>query len=76
SAAPNSLFACALCLSRFAHNIHKCKSEFLWDGKTPTSCRRNTEGRLVNAHGLQLCYDWQCPNGCSNTSKEHNHQCS
>ncbi|KAG1781873.1 hypothetical protein EV702DRAFT_949531, partial [Suillus placidus] len=76
SAASPGLFACALCLSCFAHNVHKCKSELLWDGKTPTFCHRNTEGRLVNAQGLQLCYDWQCPNGCPSSSRDHTHKCS
>ena len=75
-AASNGLYACALCLGRFAHNVHKCKNQLLWDNKTPTFCRRNAEGRLVNAQGLQLCYDWQRPNGCSNSSKDHIHMCS
>ncbi|KAG2366477.1 hypothetical protein BDR07DRAFT_1274506, partial [Suillus spraguei] len=70
------LFACALCLGRFAHNVHRCKSEFLWDSKTPTFCCWNTEGQLVNAQGMQLCYDWQRPNSCLNSSKDHIHQCS
>jgi hypothetical protein len=76
SAASTGLHACALCLGRFAHNVHKCKSEFLWDNRTPTSCRRSTEGRLINSQGLQLCYDWQRPNGCASTSKDHIHECS
>lgn len=75
-AASSGHHACALCLGRFAHNIHKCKSDLLWDNKTPTSCRRSAEGRLVNAQGLQLCYDWQRPNGCASTSKDHIHECS
>jgi hypothetical protein len=76
SAASTGLHACALCLGRFAHNVHKCKSELLWDNKTPTSCRRSTDGRLVNSQGLQLCYDWQRPNGCASTGKDHIHECS
>ncbi|KAG2065897.1 hypothetical protein BDR04DRAFT_949567, partial [Suillus decipiens] len=75
-AASTGHHACALCLGRFAHNIHKCKSELLWDNKTPTSCRRSPEGRLINTLGLQLCYDWQRPNGCPSASKDHIHECS
>jgi len=75
SATSTGLHACTVCLGRFAHNVHKCKSEFLWDSKTPMSSRRNAEGHLVNSRGLQLCYDWQHPSSCSSTSKEHNHEC-
>jgi len=68
--------ACALCLGRFRHPIHKCTSEFLWDKRTKTRCRRNGEGHLVNPEGLELCYDWQRPKGCSNTARSHVHECS
>lgn len=68
--------ACALCLGRFRHLIHKCASEFLWDKRTKTRCRRNAEGHLVNPEGLELCYDWQRPKGCSSTARSHVHECS
>ncbi|KAG1858328.1 hypothetical protein C8R48DRAFT_606553, partial [Suillus tomentosus] len=59
--------ACALCLGRFCHNIHKCTAELLWDGCTKNHCNRNS---------AELCYDWQRPNGCTNTSCSHVHECS
>ncbi|KAG2125468.1 hypothetical protein DEU56DRAFT_759207 [Suillus clintonianus] len=68
--------ACALCLGRFRHPIHKCASEFLWDKRTKTRCRRGAEGHLVNPEGLELCYDWQRPKGCSSTARSHVHKCS
>lgn len=68
--------ACALCLGRFHHNIHKCTTELLWDGQTKARCSRNAAGHLVNPQGRELCYDWQRPNSCSNTSCSHMHKCS
>lgn len=68
--------ACALCLGRFRHNIHKCTSEFLWDKRTKTRCCRNTEGHITNPEGRELCYDWQRPRGCSSSSQSHVHECS
>lgn len=68
--------ACALCLGRFRHNVHKCESEFLWDKRTKTRCRRNAEGHLVNPEGRELCYDWQRPKGCTNSARSHVHKCS
>lgn len=68
--------ACALCLGRFRHPIHKCASEFLWDKRTKTRCHRNAEGHLVNPEGFEICYNWQRPKGCSNTTRSHVHKCS
>lgn len=68
--------ACALCLGRFRHPIHKCASEFLWDKRTKTHCHRNAEGHLVNPEGFEICYNWQRPKGCSNTTRSHVHKCS
>ncbi|KAH7907932.1 hypothetical protein BJ138DRAFT_987642, partial [Hygrophoropsis aurantiaca] len=70
------LTACAVCLGRFRHNVHKCTSSLLWDNTTKSYCHRNPEGRLVNPKGLQLCYDWQRPNGCPIHSRDHIHECS
>ncbi|KIJ07449.1 hypothetical protein PAXINDRAFT_173479 [Paxillus involutus ATCC 200175] len=69
STASAPLPPCALCLGRFTHNVRKCRSEFLWDRRTPTHCHRNREGRLI-------CFDWQSENGCQSTSKDHVHECS
>lgn len=69
-------FACVLCLVCFHHNIHKCAAELLWDGCTKTHCSRNSAGHLVNPEGQELCYDWQRPNSCTNTSHSHVHECS
>jgi len=68
--------ACALCLGRFRHQVHKCTSEFQWDKRTKTRCRRNAEGHLINPEGSEVCYDWQRPKGCTSTSRSHIHECS
>ncbi|KAH7917391.1 hypothetical protein BV22DRAFT_1026401, partial [Leucogyrophana mollusca] len=59
--------ACALCLGRSPHNIHKCESTTTWDGGKPY-CYRNSNGKLVGPGGNPICYDWQRPNGCESTS--------
>ncbi|KIK79874.1 hypothetical protein PAXRUDRAFT_160098 [Paxillus rubicundulus Ve08.2h10] len=48
---------CSLCLGRFPHNVQKCHTDFLWDGRTPTHCHRNHKGCLVNKQGLHICLD-------------------
>ncbi|KAG2048542.1 hypothetical protein BDR06DRAFT_830034, partial [Suillus hirtellus] len=66
---------CALCLGHFRHNIHKCITKLLWDGCTKACCSHNSAGHLINPEGHELCYNWQRPNSCTNTSHLHMHKC-
>jgi len=67
--------ACAICLGRFRHKIHKCSSGTLWSGEK-AHCWRNEQGRLINPGGSTICSDWQCPFSCTNTGTGHYHECS
>lgn len=68
--------ACAVCLGRHRHNIAQCNSTTLWDGSDKPRCHRNSEGRLVNPAGQQLCSNWQRPDGCSASGHDSKHECS
>lgn len=69
---------CTVCLGRKAHNIYKCRARLLWDRSNPAYVTRSEEGHLTNPNGARLCYDWQRPNGCSNSLRAHGgrHECS
>jgi hypothetical protein len=67
--------ACAICLGRYRHEIHKCSSGTLWSGKK-AHCRRNEQGRLINPGGNVICSDWQRPFSCANSGAGHRHECS
>jgi hypothetical protein len=67
--------ACAICLGRFHHEIHKCSSGTLWSGEK-AHCRRNKQGCLINPGGTTICSYWQRPFSCTNTRIGHYHKCS
>ena len=65
---------CAVCLGRHEHSFAKCEDAKLWDGSA--SAARKSEGQLVAANGLPLCFDWQIPRGCASISHPDRHRCS
>ena len=65
---------CAVCLGRHEHSFTKCKDAKLWDGSA--SAAQKSEGQLVVANGLPLCFDWQIPRGCASISHPDRHRCS
>ena len=67
--------ACAICLGRYHHEIHKCSSDTLWSG-AKAHCRRNEWGHLVNPGGTVICSNWQRPSSCTSPGAGHCHECS
>ena len=64
---------CAVCLGRHDHSFAKCEDTKLWDGSA--NAPRKSEGQLVAANGLPLCFDWQIPRGCGSISHPDQHRC-
>ena len=71
-----SLSACLVCLSRKPHKIRSCQATLLWDGKHKSRCTRTIDGRVVDATGRPLCYNWNQTMGCKDKSARHLHECS
>ncbi|THH28602.1 hypothetical protein EUX98_g5575 [Antrodiella citrinella] len=67
--------ACAICLSREYHVLSKCDSPTIFDGSAAYASR-NDQGRIVDKNGIELCMEWQRPNGCPSRSRSHRHDCS
>ena len=67
--------ACAVCLGRHEHKYAKCSATKLWNGGK-TCVRRNEQGRLVTVDGLPICFSFQTPTGCSETTHPTRHTCS
>ncbi|KAJ7337676.1 hypothetical protein DFH08DRAFT_705361 [Mycena albidolilacea] len=64
---------CANCLGRHKH--WACSRGPLWDG----SCAcwmRNEQGRPINPSGIELCSDFQHPEGCSSKGHDKKHECA
>ncbi|KAH8091367.1 hypothetical protein BXZ70DRAFT_482736 [Cristinia sonorae] len=66
---------CVICLSRRTHNLSKCNATKLYNG-TPAHVHRNKEGRIVDRHNQELCFEWQLAQGCRSKSVSHRHECS
>ncbi|KAF8837055.1 hypothetical protein BDN67DRAFT_874734, partial [Paxillus ammoniavirescens] len=58
SAGKTGRSACAICLSRFPHDIKVCTSSTLWDG-SEALCKCSMDGQIINQKGTVLCFDWQ-----------------
>ena len=67
--------ACAVCLGRHEHEYAKCSAAKLWNGGK-VCVRRNEQGRLVTVDGLPICFSFQTPAGCSETTHPTRHTCS
>ena len=67
--------ACAVCLGRHEHEYGKCSASKLWNGGK-TWVRRNEQGRLISLDGLPICFSFQTPAGCSDTTHPTRHTCS
>lgn len=67
--------ACAVCLGRHEHEFGKCSAPKLWNGGK-TWVRRGENGRLVSLDGLPICFTFQTPAGCSDTTHPTRHTCS
>ena len=67
---------CPKCLGRHNDRLDHlpCNSSSLWDNSSPSHCSCNQQGCLLNMSGRALCWDFQCPRGCS--GQGHNHECS
>lgn len=66
---------CAHCLGAHDHMFTTCKGKKLWD-RSASPIRRGEQGKLVNADGVILCFDWQLPTSCQNTHHSQCHKCS
>ena len=67
--------ACAVCLGCHQHKYTKCSAAKLWSsGKT--CVHRNEQGRLITINGLPICFSFQTPAGCSETTHPTRHTCS
>ena len=67
--------ACAVCLGRHEHKYAKCSATKLWNGGKTCVCR-NEQGRLITVDGLPICFSFQTPAGCSETTHPTRHTCS
>ena len=67
--------ACAICLGHHKHKYAKCSAAKLWSGGKTCVCR-NEQGRLVTIDGLPICFSFQTPAGCSETTHPTRHTCS
>ena len=67
--------ACAVCLGRHEHEYAKCSAAKLWSGGK-VCVGRNEQGRLVTIDGLPICFSFQTPAGCSETTHPTRHTCS
>jgi len=67
--------ACAICLGRHEHEYAKCAAAKLWNGGKVWVCR-NKHGRLVRIDDLPICFNFQTPAGCSDTTHPARHTCS
>ncbi|KAJ7160561.1 hypothetical protein C8R43DRAFT_831659, partial [Mycena crocata] len=67
---------CAICLGSHA-NVSACRSATLWNG-SPARCHRDHRGKLANAHGTNICLDFNLSKGCrgSRSGPKHVHECS
>ncbi|KAI0027736.1 hypothetical protein K488DRAFT_29469, partial [Vararia minispora EC-137] len=54
---------CGVCLSRQSHDVMRCNSPTLWNGK-PARSRRDSKGHITNPRGQALCVEWQRPRSC------------
>ncbi|KAJ3888642.1 hypothetical protein GG344DRAFT_53227 [Lentinula edodes] len=74
------LSRCHRCLGRDKHDIRWCSRTTLWNGKQAVLCNWNRNGYLEisrgNYVGLELCADWQRPNGCTGKTHPEKHCCS
>ena len=67
--------ACAICLGHHKHKYTKCSATKLWNRGKTCVCR-NKQGRLVTMDGLPICFSFQTPAGCSETTHPARHTCS
>jgi hypothetical protein len=74
-ASSSAMSACAVCLSRQKHQVHKCAATKFWSGD-PARCTRNDRGRLINPDGAVICGDFQKTAGCASSDGTHKHECS
>lgn len=66
---------CASCLGCHKWSYATCNTSTLWN-RQKGKARKNSQGRLVTADGLILCFDWQLPAGCQMSSHPEKHRCS
>ncbi|KAJ3809619.1 hypothetical protein F5876DRAFT_16200, partial [Lentinula aff. lateritia] len=70
---------CHRCLGRDKHDICQCLRTTLWNGKQVVLCNWNRNGYLEISRGtyvgLELCVDWQHPNGCTSRMHPEKHCC-
>lgn len=71
---------CHKCLGRDKHDIRKCSRTSLANGKREVLCDWNAQRYLEfikGPHkGLEVCADWQRPNGCTSRNHSEKHRCS
>lgn len=71
---------CHRCLGRDKHDIRRCSRTSLWNGKKDVLCGWNAKGYLEILAGLfaglELCAEWQRPNGCTSRKHSEKHRCS
>ena len=70
------LSACQICLGRHQHRIQECQAITLWDGQNKARCTRDTNGKIIDNQGRELCTDWNQARGCRDSSLRHIHECS
>ncbi|KIK52988.1 hypothetical protein GYMLUDRAFT_77645 [Collybiopsis luxurians FD-317 M1] len=74
------LARCHRCLCRDKHDIRRCTRTTLSGGKRDVLCNWNSKGYLEITHGthagLELCAEWQRPNGCTSRKHPEKHRCS
>lgn len=71
---------CHRCLGRDKHDVRRCSRSTLWNNKREVLCNWNAKHYLEIAKGthkgLELCADWQRPNGCTERDHPEKHRCS
>ncbi|KAJ3809889.1 hypothetical protein F5876DRAFT_42981, partial [Lentinula aff. lateritia] len=71
---------CHRCLGQDKHDIRHCSRTSIWNGKRGVACNWNKQGYLKIAKGtnagLELCANWQRPNGCTSCAHPEKHWCS
>lgn len=71
---------CHRCLGRDKHEVRRCPRTKLWDSKRDVLCNWNAKQYLKISKGthkgLELCAEWQRPNGCTERGHPEKHRCS
>ncbi|KAJ3769840.1 hypothetical protein FB446DRAFT_623663, partial [Lentinula raphanica] len=71
---------CHRCLGRDKHDVRRCSRTSFWNGEGKVLCNWNARRYLEITNGqhkgLELCGNWQSPNGCTESTHPQKHRCS